>query len=294
LPRQKKSDTEVEKIKNRVKAMVKERPSHKEVLEFYKDVITEQHKIKPKIKITTVEINKEDSKLKIVEGFPLVEKKDLTLDLSSAKKLFKRLCKILGKNEKASRDIERINTALKNKDINLSEVFMQTAIENQEYVGIVSNKLHLRDGVLSFIARQSIKPAFEAYADQLKGYVDQEKWWRNYCPICGSEPFLAEFKKDGARFLVCSCCGYEWRFHRLKCPFCENNDHEKLRYFYTEKEGRAYRIDVCEKCKRYIKTVDTNEVGEVIPPLEDIGTLHLDVLAQNEGYKREEVGIGLS
>jgi formate dehydrogenase maturation protein FdhE len=35
-------------------------------------------------------------------------------------------------------------------------------------------------------------------------------------------------------------------------------------------------------------------VGEVIPPLEDIGTLHLDVLAQNEGYKREEVGIGLS
>jgi FdhE protein len=274
--------------------MVKERPSHKEVLEFYKDVITEQHKIKPKIKITTVEINKEDSKLKIVEGFPLVEKKDLTLDLSSAKKLFKRLCKILGKNEKASRDIERINTALKNKDINLSEVFMQTAIANQEYVGIVSNKLHLRDGVLSFIARQSIKPAFEAYADQLKGYVDQEKWWRNYCPICGSEPFLAEFKKDGARFLVCSCCGYEWRFHRLKCPFCENNDHEKLRYFYTEKEGRAYRIDVCEKCKRYIKTVDTNEVGEVIPPLEDIGTLHLDVLAQNEGYKREEVGIGLS
>jgi FdhE protein len=294
MPKKKKSDTEAEKVKKRVEAMIKERPSHKEVLRFYKDVITEQYKIKPKIKITTVEINKEDSKLKIVEGFPLVEKKDLTLDLSSAKKLFKRLCKILGKNEKASRDIERINTALKNKDINLSEVFMQTAIENQEYVGIVSNKLHLRDGVLSFIARQSIKPAFEAYADQLKGYVDQEKWWRNYCPICGSEPFLAEFKKDGARFLVCSCCGYEWRFHRLKCPFCENNDHEKLRYFYTEKEGRAYRIDVCEKCKRYIKTVDTNEVGEVIPPLEDIGTLHLDVLAQNEGYKREEVGIGLS
>jgi formate dehydrogenase maturation protein FdhE len=29
-------------------------------------------------------------------------------------------------------------------------------------------------------------------------------------------------------------------------------------------------------------------VGEVIPPLEDIGTLHLDVLAQNEGYTKEK------
>jgi len=30
-------------------------------------------------------------------------------------------------------------------------------------------------------------------------------------------------------------------------------------------------------------------VGEVIPPLEDIGTLYLDVLAQNEGYTKEKI-----
>jgi FdhE protein len=95
---------------------------------------------------------------------------------------------------------------------------------------------------------------------------------------------------EGARFLVCSSCGYEWRFMRLKCPFCENKEHERLRYFYIEKEGRAYRVDVCEKCKRYIKTLDTKELGEeVIPLIEDIGTLHLDILAQNEGYTREKM-----
>ncbi|MFH1025819.1 MAG: formate dehydrogenase accessory protein FdhE, partial [Nitrospirota bacterium] len=117
---------------------------------------------------------------------------------------------------------------------------------------------------------------------------DQESWWRGYCPICGSEPSIAEFKEEGARFLVCSSCNFEWRFNRLKCPFCENDNHEKLRYFYTEKEGKAYRIDVCEKCKRYIKTIDVAALDvDFIPLLEDIGTLHLDIVAQKEGYTKE-------
>ena len=62
-----------------------------------------------------------------------------------------------------------------------------------------------------------------------------------------------------------------------------------LRYFYTEKEGRAYRIDVCDKCKRYIKTIDAKELGmEVIPRIEDVGTMYLDILAEKQGYKRKE------
>ena len=74
---------------------------------------------------------------------------------------------------------------------------------------------------------------------------------------------------------------------RLKCPSCGNDDHETLKYFYTESEGTANRIDVCDKCKRYIKTVDTREIsGEIIPIVEDMGTLYLDVLAQKEGYLR--------
>jgi formate dehydrogenase maturation protein FdhE len=28
--------------------------------------------------------------------------------------------------------------------------------------------------------------------------------------------------------------------------------------------------------------------GEIIPPVEDIATLHLDILAEREGYKNDE------
>ncbi|NIS62640.1 MAG: formate dehydrogenase accessory protein FdhE, partial [Proteobacteria bacterium] len=73
----------------------------------------------------------------------------------------------------------------------------------------------------------------------------------------------------------------------LMCPFCENTDHQTLRYFYTERE-KAYRIDICDKCKRYIKTVDARQLaGEIFLPVEDIGTLHLDILAADKGFRRE-------
>ena len=290
MAKKKKSDTEAEKIKKRVVAMVKERPSHKEVLEFFKDVVSEQYTIRSKVKTSPIEVDEEDFKKKIAEGFPLVEKRALTLDLPSATRLFKRLCKIMSRNKKASRDIERITQAYKNKEIDLKELFKQTHSDSNEYITAISKKLKVKEDVLLFLARNSIKPLFEACAKELSNYVDQERWWKGYCPICGSEPFMAELKEEGARFLVCSACGYEWRFNRLKCPFCENDNHEKLRYFYAEKEGKAYRIDVCDSCKKYIKTIDTNELGEeVIPIIEDAGTLFLDVLAQNEGYTKEKM-----
>jgi FdhE protein len=83
-----------------------------------------------------------------------------------------------------------------------------------------------------------------------------------------------------------------WRFKRVVCPFCGNDDSKKLRFFNTETDGKAYRVDVCEECKKYIKTIDLREVQEeVIPLIDDIGTLHLDIIAEKEGYKRGVPGI---
>ena len=294
MAKKKKSENGVEKIKKRVAAMVKERPSHKEVLGFFGDVAAEQYTVRSKVKTAPIEVDEEDFKKKTTEGFPLVEKRALTLDIPSATRLFKRLCKVMSRNKKSSDDIKRITHALKNKELDLLELFERIDSDNGKYISELSKKLGVKEDVLAFLSRNSIMPIYEAYAKELSNYVDQERWWKGYCPICGSEPFMAEMKEEGARFLVCSSCGYEWRFNRLKCPFCENADHEKLRYFYTEKEGKVYRIDVCEKCKRYIKTVDTNQLdADVIPIIEDAGSLYLDVLAQQEGYSRDKKASGL-
>lgn len=289
-------EADLEKITERIDAISKQRPSHKEVLEFAKGVIAEKLGSKQDVQLDSIDIDEKLLEVKNKEGFPLVEKRDLKLDLGSATDLFKRLCEHLKDNKRVSKDIDRINQALEGNELDLKEVFEKAVSEDREYMVRTSDRLKLQSDTLFFLAENALQPVFEAYADKLKNYVNQEKWWRAYCPICGSKPVMAELiGTERKKFLICSCCGYEWRFMRTKCPFCENADAEGLKYFFTEDEGRACRVETCQKCKKYIKTVDTAQLDEgLIPSVEDIGTLYLDVLAKKEGYTREVHPLGLN
>jgi FdhE protein len=290
------SDAALLKVKERIDHVSRKRPSHKAAITFFKGIITEKIRAKAGVEVESVEMDESVLNVKRNEGFPLVDKRDLKLDISSATALFKRLCERLNENEKVSQDMDRITEAVDSGELDLEELFKKAVEEDHEYMVDLSNRFKLQRGLLFFVAENSLQPIFEAYADKLKDYVDQQTWWRSYCPICGSKPVMAELiGRKRKKFLICSCCGYEWRFMRTKCPFCENEERRKFKYFYTEDEGRAYRVETCQKCKKYIKTVDTEELDEeVIPWVDDISTLYLDVLAQKEGYTREVHPLGLN
>ncbi|HQM46954.1 MAG TPA: formate dehydrogenase accessory protein FdhE, partial [Smithellaceae bacterium] len=67
-------------------------------------------------------------------------------------------------------------------------------------------------------------------------------------------------------------------------PFCGNEEQHSLAYFAVEGE-ESHRVDVCNKCRRYIKIVELPKSSdEVNMDVEDIATLHLDMLAYDEGY----------
>jgi FdhE protein len=93
-------------------------------------------------------------------------------------------------------------------------------------------------------------------------------------------------REDGKRILECSLCNTQWVFKRLRCPFCGNEDADTLGFFFVEEA--TYRVDKCDKCKRYIKTVDERkkpEGGLRALLVEDVATLYLDMLAAKEGYQ---------
>src|SRR4030042_2211838 len=233
-----KRSKELDRVIKRINAIEKAKPSHKEILQFVKYIIREQYKIKPLIKVEPVEINEETAKQQMREGFPLIDKKEIKLDMDSAATLFRKICRALQrrKDEKIAVETKRISQALRKKEKDLQELFKKLIDGDKGYLDSVSEKTGLNKWLLTFLAESSINPVLEAYADRLKGYVDQESWWRNYCPICGSAPIIGEFRKDeGERYLVCSSCGFPWRFNRLKCPFCSNENTEKLRHFHIEK-----------------------------------------------------------
>jgi FdhE protein len=289
-------EAELDEMSERIATISQERPSHKEVLAFLKDVVTQQSKIKADIEIHPVSMDEDLVRKKSTEGFPLADRGDLELDTATATILFGRLCEVLKQNHKVRKEVEKIEEAVSRGELNLETLFKKTAEQGAEHAAGLAEKLNVKGEILFFLAENSLRPIFEAYADALKDRVDQERWWRSYCPICGSKPVMAELVgQERKRFLICSCCGYEWRFKRLQCPFCENEDRRKFKYFFTEEEDRTYRVETCQKCKKYIKTVDTEELDEAFfPAVEDMGTLYLDVLAKKEGYEREVHPLGFN
>ena len=145
------------------------------------------------------------------------------------------------------------------------------------------------DDISEYLLYESIihavlKPFLVSHAKTLIGSISQERWRRNYCPICGGRPDFAYLDKElGARWLLCSRCDTEWLFQRLQCPYCGNQNQKDLAYF-TDDKG-IYRLYVCEQCHKYIKAIDLRATNsKVILPLERLFTLDMDRQAQEKGY----------
>jgi formate dehydrogenase maturation protein FdhE len=131
----------------------------------------------------------------------------------------------------------------------------------------------------------ALKPYLEWAAEQVLPHVDQQRWRRSYCPVCGGAPDFATLDAEvGARYLVCSRCNSQWLYRRLGCPFCETTDHTKIVY-YSSEDG-VYRLYVCQECQRYLKTIDLREVERtVLLPVERVTTVAMDAAARQEGYR---------
>ena len=60
--------------------------------------------------------------------------------------------------------------------------------------------------------------------------------------------------------------------------------------FQDEKDPSA-RIEACDTCKRYVKSIDLSLDARPIPEVDDLVTLALDLWAVDQGYQRIEPGL---
>lgn len=153
--------------------------------------------------------------------------------------------------------------------------------------------------LLRFLTYNSLVPSLRAIA-QVAHAHSLGLWQHGHCPICGSAPFMGYLGKrsgkdrlenlqdtNGQRFHVCSFCRTEYRVKRLQCPFCLEEDNSKLEYFSAEEEP-GYQVHVCHSCKGYIKIADFREYTSrpLLPALDDLESLPLDIAAQQQGFSR--------
>ncbi len=118
---------------------------------------------------------------------------------------------------------------------------------------------------------------------------------RGHCPFCGSAAWISARKsapdaESGFRYLGCSLCGLEWNFNRICCPSCFEEDPYKLPVFQSDAHP-VVRIETCETCHRYVKSIDLTNDARPIPIIDDLISLSMDLWAVDEGYTRIEPGL---
>jgi formate dehydrogenase maturation protein FdhE len=116
------------------------------------------------------------------------------------------------------------------------------------------------------------------------------------CPRCAALPVAAVLREEGhgaRRFLLCALCLHEWECLRIVCPACGEQDFERLPV-YTAEQFAHVRIDACDRCHHYVKTIDLTKDGLAVPCVDDIASVSLDLWAREHGYtriKRNVLGI---
>ncbi|MFB3813065.1 MAG: formate dehydrogenase accessory protein FdhE [Terriglobales bacterium] len=108
------------------------------------------------------------------------------------------------------------------------------------------------------------------------------------CPVCGSEPVVGVLRPEGygaRRSLICSLCSSEWDFLRATCPSCSETRPEALPV-YTSEQFEHVKIEACDTCKQYLKTVDLTKDGLAVPIVDELATVPLNLWAGEKNYTK--------
>jgi FdhE protein len=130
----------------------------------------------------------------------------------------------------------------------------------------------------------------QGYAEYLADYTARAPFHATplLCPLCGSKPLAGALRVEGdggKRSLICSLCATEWDFRRLICAGCGEEDVNKLPV-YTAQGIAHVRVEACDTCRQYVKTIDMTKDGHALPVVDELATLPLNLWAEEHGYSK--------
>ncbi|UCC16543.1 MAG: formate dehydrogenase accessory protein FdhE [Dehalococcoidales bacterium] len=252
------------------------------LIEFYQNLLDLQARGEQKIGKVSPGLKKEVINERLAHGRPLINYNEIDFDWKTLNELFVQVTNLFLSYSDLFGEPPESMKGRKTIPRNLVKAWYKKSPPPPSLATDDADGLLLMDAII----HATVKPNLVRYARALSGFIQQDKWKQNICPVCGGLADLAYLEeKEGARWLVCSRCDTEWLFKRLECPYCKNNDQSELAY-YTDEDSSIYRLYVCEKCRKYIKAIDLRATEEkILFPVERILTINIDNQAREEGYE---------
>src|SRR3984893_50546 len=142
------------------------------------------------------------------------------------------------------------------------------------------------EALTEFILRVFLEPYAEFLAARRPAHPLEGA--HGLCPLCSSAALLGVLRQEGdggKRNLVCSFCLYEWDFRRILCPTCGEEAESKLPVYLAEQFPHI-RVEACETCRYYMRTVDLTKDGHANPLVDDLAAIPLTLWATEHNYSR--------
>ncbi len=149
-----------------------------------------------------------------------------------------------------------------------------------------SAEVSANEALREFLSRAFLQPYAEFVAGAMLPPSLQMAVCR--CPRCNSLPLLGVLRPEGdggKRFLQCALCSQEWEFLRILCPNCAESREEKLPV-YTAEQFPHIRMETCDTCKHFLRTIDMTKDGNSVPLVDDLAAIPLTLWAKENGYWR--------
>lgn len=158
------------------------------------------------------------------------------------------------------------------------------------YLADDSRDIEEADRALRFVVEAVLQPFVEqaAIAESALQLPKPEARGPIRCPFCHGLPVVGVLREEGhgaKRTLVCGLCLTERPYLRIVCPSCDEQQFEALPV-YTADEFESVRIEACDRCRSYLKTIDLTKDGLAIPMVDDIASVSMDLWARERGYVR--------
>jgi len=265
-----------------------DKPAYAQLYPLLEGLFILQAEVRETLKVAPPDLDPVTVGTRREAGFPMLRRWELPLDTDGAEVILKGVQELIPDDNALLRTAHReLEAALLDHADQREELwrsFMHHDWEPWEE-WVTTDEVDLAS--LIFLARSCIKPSIEKVARALLNrFPVAKEWLRGYCPVCGSLPSLLILEGEGEQKSYCSWCGSLWPIRRLQCPACDNQDHGSRGYLYVEAEPH-YRVQYCEACGVYFKQIDARErLYPPFLPLEELTTLHLDLLAQRAGWKQ--------
>jgi FdhE protein len=157
--------------------------------------------------------------------------------------------------------------------------------ETLSLISRFANEVESAEDPRLFFVRVCMQPFAERIASERKVAPG---FGGSVCPLCSGKPQLAVLRPEGdggKRSLICCFCITEWEFRRVLCPICGEADYQKLPR-YSADGIPAIRVEACESCGYYLKSVDMTTEGLAEPVVDEIATLSLDLWAREHSYQK--------